>query len=330
MKRNKPVGIALVARNLVTSTSGIFAAALLWGIATSSAFALYVPPGLGPDDTYHLVFVTRDIDNAIATTIGPYNDFVQRQAEQNPSLTGTDAGITYKVIGSSIADNVSAFNNAVVEAPVYLLDGTLIATGYDDMWDGELAAPINVTEFGVVASGDPTLVGTGSKSNGGLGTFPLGNISVTGTITAGRLNESNSTWIAGPDVNKIFGYRYYGLSEKITVGTGDQPPVADANGPYGGDVGASISFDGSASFDTDGTIESWEWDFGDGNTGSGETTTHTYATADVYTVSLTVTDNDVLSNTTETFADIGPVDIGLSTGSVRGIDPRDRGFRRAG
>ena len=217
MKTNKPFGIALVARNLVTSISGIFAAALLWGIATPSAFALYVPPGLGPGDTYHLVFVTPIARNAVPTTIDVYNDFVQGEAEDNPSLTGTDLGITYKVIGSTIADNVSAFNNAVVEAPVYLFDGTLIATGFDDMWDGEIAAPINVTQWGGAASGDPTLVGTGSNSDGSLGQFPLGNISVTGTITAGRLNESNSTWIAGPDVNKILPYRFYGLSEKITV-----------------------------------------------------------------------------------------------------------------
>ena len=55
-----------------------------------------------------------------------------------------------------------------------------------------------------------------------------------------------------------------------------------------------VSFDASASTDSDGTIAGpdYVWDFGDGSTGSGKTATHTYAAADTYTVKLTVTDND--------------------------------------
>ena len=53
-----------------------------------------------------------------------------------------------------------------------------------------------------------------------------------------------------------------------------------------------IDVDASASNDADGTIVSYEWDFGDGNTGSGNITSHTYATSDSYTISLSVTDDD--------------------------------------
>ena len=56
------------------------------------------------------------------------------------------------------------------------------------------------------------------------------------------------------------------------------------------------SFDGSASNDPDGTITSWDWEFGDGNTDSGEIVTHTYGSAGSYNVKLTVTDNQGLSN----------------------------------
>jgi len=41
-------------------------------------------------------------------------------------------------------------------------------------------------------------------------------------------------------------------------------PVADAGGAYSGTEGVAISFDGSGSSDPDGTIVSWLWDFGDG------------------------------------------------------------------
>ena len=86
---------------------------------------------------------------------------------------------------------------------------------------------------------------------------------------------------------------------------GNQPPVADANGPYTGEAGVAVSFDGSASDDPDGSIQTYAWDFGDGNTGSGATQTHTYATADVYNVTLTVTDNEGASDSDSTQANIG-------------------------
>jgi PKD repeat protein len=56
-------------------------------------------------------------------------------------------------------------------------------------------------------------------------------------------------------------------------------------------------FDGSQSHDADGTIVSYEWDFGDGTTGSGSVIEHTYADDGAYTVRLTVTDNDGLTGT---------------------------------
>ena len=54
-------------------------------------------------------------------------------------------------------------------------------------------------------------------------------------------------------------------------------------------VGATVTFDASASTDNVGII-SYEWDFGDGTTGTGITTTHTYANSGTYTVTLTVKD----------------------------------------
>jgi PKD repeat protein len=53
----------------------------------------------------------------------------------------------------------------------------------------------------------------------------------------------------------------------------------------------SCSFDASESADSDGTIESYSWDFGDGASGSGKSAQHTYAGPGSYTVKLTVTDD---------------------------------------
>jgi len=53
-----------------------------------------------------------------------------------------------------------------------------------------------------------------------------------------------------------------------------------------------VNFSATDSGDPDGTIESYEWEFGDGSTGSGEFITHTYDYAGDFTVKLTVTDDD--------------------------------------
>lgn len=54
----------------------------------------------------------------------------------------------------------------------------------------------------------------------------------------------------------------------------------------------ALSFDGTGSADTDGTVDSYAWDFGDGGTASTASPNHTYAAAGTYTVKLTVTDSD--------------------------------------
>ena len=85
------------------------------------------------------------------------------------------------------------------------------------------------------------------------------------------------------------------------------PPVADPNGPYTGTVDVPVQFDGSGSNDPDGTIVSYDWDFGDGSTGAGVNTAHTYGTTGTFTVSLTVTDIDGLTDTATTMATIADI-----------------------
>ncbi len=80
----------------------------------------------------------------------------------------------------------------------------------------------------------------------------------------------------------------------------NQAPVAEAGGPYAGNVGTTIALDGSASSDTDGTIVLYEWDLdndGQYDDATGVTANFVAATAGTFTVGLRVTDDDGAQDT---------------------------------
>ena len=85
------------------------------------------------------------------------------------------------------------------------------------------------------------------------------------------------------------------------VATGNQPPTAAMSAtPTSGPGPLTVTFDGSASSDADGTIVAWSWAFGDGQFSGGARTAHMYSGPATYRASLTVTDNGGASNTTTT------------------------------
>ena len=69
-------------------------------------------------------------------------------------------------------------------------------------------------------------------------------------------------------------------------------------------VELTCSFDGRGSSDSDGTITSYAWAFGDGTTGTGPTTSRTYGSAGPRTVRLTVTDDDGATHVVERTVDV--------------------------
>jgi len=90
----------------------------------------------------------------------------------------------------------------------------------------------------------------------------------------------------------------------ITVNDVPQHPVADAGGPYAALINTQVQFDGSGSSDADGSIISYEWNFGDGASGTGETISHKYNSVGHYQVILKVKDDAGMTDSDTTDAAI--------------------------
>ncbi|UCG36336.1 MAG: immune inhibitor A, partial [Candidatus Bathyarchaeota archaeon] len=83
-----------------------------------------------------------------------------------------------------------------------------------------------------------------------------------------------------------------------------------------------IHFNATNSYDLDGTVTQYFWDFGDGTNSTGATTDHAYSASGAFTVTLIVTDNDGAYNSTQAARtilgtpDIAVVDITASMNEV--------------
>lgn len=131
--------------------------------------------------------------------------------------------------------------------------------------------------------------------------------------------------IAGETITKWDAGMYVPDSEVTPTPPEDEPttnipPTADLSTgePYKGFINSSITFDGSASYDPDGRIISYRWNFGDGVNGTGAIVTHIYTTPGDYTVTLTVSDNKFVERTDTSIAHITSGNNKPNTPSITG------------
>jgi len=214
------------------------------------------------------------------------------------NFCGSDT-FTYKA-----SDGTAESNIATVTITVNPINDPPVAG--DDAYSTDEDTPLNV--------GTPGVLGNDSDPEGDT----LSAIKVTdtshGTLTFnndGSFDYTPDADFSGPD---SFTYEANDgdldsnlATVTITVDPVNDPPVADPNGPYSGTVGVPVTFYGSNSSDCDGTIVSYDWDFGDGAAGSGVSPAHSYSTAGTYTVTLIVIDNDGASHMATTSVDIASI-----------------------
>ena len=103
--------------------------------------------------------------------------------------------------------------------------------------------------------------------------------------------------------------------------TPNDPPTADAGGPYTVDEGSSVLLDGTGSSDPDGTVEAYDWSPTD-NLDDPTSAQPTFAGVDddIVTVTVTVTDDDGATDSADTTVTVDNVAPTVEAGADQAVD----------
>lgn len=218
------------------------------------------------------------------TACGPTDNDCYRYEEYAAPLQG-GAQTAFRTVGFDAESTVSQFRARMIVA-ADLLDSTpntppVASAG--GPYTGQTGSPV---AFDASASNDPD--GSIVQYDWDFGD---GTVVTNAGATPSHTYAAAGTFTASVTVTDNRGATNTATAQVTITQPANQAPTANPGGPYTGAAGSAIAFDGSASNDPDGSIASYAWDFGDGNTGTGVAPSHTYAAAGTYTVSLVVTDN---------------------------------------
>jgi subtilisin family serine protease len=220
-----------------------------------------------------------DVVNMSLGPSNPYIDPAVDAAVQSVAALGIKISIAAGNESDDCIDYSPAHNDG---ANIY----TISASDINDNWAyfSNFGTPVDFCEPGYsiystyLNGGYATSSGTSMAAPHAAGILLLGDISPDGTVSG------------DPD----------GDADAIGVVGGDTPPPPANLAPTAeftfSVTNLTVSFT-NQSGDSDGTITAYDWNFGDGISSSAENPApHTYATANTYTVSLTVTDDDGASD----------------------------------
>jgi subtilisin family serine protease len=246
------------------------------------------------------------------------------QAEYDAIQGAVDMGVAFAVSAGNSDDDASnytpaSFDNVLSVSALADFDGV---PGGDGAWtcredqDDTLADFSNWGAAVDIAAPGVCIYSTYPLERGGYGTLSgtsMASPHVAGALAllASRNNPANAAQVYGlyntlksagnfnwtDDSGDGIKERLLDVSDTSVFdpvlkatggGTTNNPPLASFTYQC---TSLSCSFT-DTSTDGDGSIASWSWNFGDGASSSAQSPSHTYAVADTYMVTLTVTDNN--------------------------------------
>lgn len=216
--------------------------------------------------------------------------------------------LTYTVVGAAHKLDVYVYESGARNGDSFDVDGI-------KLFDPPPPSPNTNVPPVARASSTPTAPFVGNTVNFDAS----GSTDVDGTIVSYLWNFGDGASATGSTASHVFAsagtytVTFVVTDDKGAVGSavvvvpvGPQappnlPPTARiSSSASSATIGVAITFDGSASSDTDGTVTSYAWRFGDGGSATGPTASRAYGAAGTYTVTLTIADDKAASTSATT------------------------------
>ena len=293
----------------------------------AAAYARVRTSGFTADELAQLATLGADTPAEIAAVRGGFSD------DLGPLAVGEtlqDRLRLYSTQNEAVRVSVRAFSNDAAAAAARL-EGAVANTPPTASFIRNPQtgpAPLDVA-FDASSSSDPEGPLASYAWNFGDG--------ATGTgVTASHTYTAVGNYIATLTVTDAGGLPATTTRTVTVTNAPNTPPTAAFSAtPTTGPAPLAVSFDASASSDTQGPISSYSWTFGDGGTATGVGTNHTYAQG-TYVATLTVTDSGGLTaSTTRTIAvgsteNVPPTAVAVATTPPTGLAPLTVSFSGAG
>ena len=161
-----------------------------------------IPSGLGPGDSFRLLFVSSTTRNAMSSSIEDYDTHVQNAAaDGHADIQAYSA--QFKALGSTEAvdarDNTGTTGTGV---PIYYLNGAKVADDYGEFYDGGWDSNLPRTEAGDTFSSTAIEVWTGSGQNGREKSRNLGTEQSVALGASGGFSEVGRADISSQSLSK--------------------------------------------------------------------------------------------------------------------------------
>ncbi|MEI2671846.1 MAG: PKD domain-containing protein [Marmoricola sp.] len=265
---------------------------------------------------------TNDPDGTVASYEWTFGDGSPKDTSANPNHTYTVAGnyvATLKVTdnGGAVGTDTVTINVGANQPPTASASATptsgkvplavaFSSTGSADPEGGALTYAWN---FG---DGDSSTSANPNHTYTAVGIY---SAALTVTDTEGQSDTKTVT---------------------VTVNA-NQPPVSIPNADVtAGQAPLTVNFNGGGSNDPDGTIVSYLWDFGGGNTSTAKNPTYTFGSQGAKVVTLKVTDDDGATDTASITINVSaqpnvpPTAQAAATSPKTGVAPHTVTFSSAG
>ncbi len=247
-----------------------------------------------PDGT--VVFLTTTmgtIDGRVTTTNGIACSMLTSGVEVGIAEITVSSGVvgTAEPIMVQIGAAIASISLTVTPASISFEEGStssITAVVFDENAQTIANASVSFsTDAGSLDSGGQIVLT--NESGEAFDTLTLGSWdkdvdTVTVTATAGAITSSIAIKVITPP--NIF------------------PTANFTYSPSDPEVGDWVTFSASSSYDPDGVIVKYSWEFGDTLTGMGKIVTHQYVTSGDKTVTLTVTDDDGDTSSTSSIINV--------------------------